>query len=87
MGWQIAPSNTFKRAIRFVFLWDGLPAHRSRVVREYVRAQRGRITLGFVPGYAPELNPVEYVWGYWDARGRSRKLAERRDRGGLICAP
>jgi len=34
-------------------------------VRDYVAAQRGRIVLEYLPGYAPELNPVEYVWGYW----------------------
>jgi transposase len=27
--------------------------------------QRGRITLERPPAYAPELNPVEYLWGYW----------------------
>jgi transposase len=50
---------------KLLVIWDGLPAHRSRVVQDYVRAQRGRITLESLPGYAPELNPVEYVWGYW----------------------
>jgi len=50
---------------KLLVIWDGLPAHRSRVVQEYVRAQRGRITLEALPGYAPELNPVEYIWGYW----------------------
>lgn len=35
------------------------------MVHDHVRAQRGRITLELLPGYAPELNPVEYVWGYW----------------------
>jgi transposase len=33
-------------------------------VREFVRAQEGRLTLEFLPGYAPELNPVEYIWGH-----------------------
>src|SRR5207249_2265237 len=46
---------------KLLVIWDGLPAHRSRVVQDYVRAQRGRITLESLPGYAPELNPVEYV--------------------------
>ncbi len=50
---------------KLLVIWDGLPAHRSHLVKEYVRAQRGRITLEALPGYAPELNPVEYVWGYW----------------------
>ena len=21
--------------------------------------------MDYLPGYAPELNPVEYIWGYW----------------------
>jgi transposase len=45
-------------------IWDGLPGHRSAAVREFVRAQEGRLTLEFLPGYAPELNPVEYIWGH-----------------------
>jgi transposase len=45
-------------------IWDGLPGHRSAAVRDFVAAQRGRLTLEFLPGYAPELNPVEYIWGY-----------------------
>ena len=49
---------------RLTVIWDGLPAHRSRLVREFVAAQGGRIQLEFLPAYAPELNPVEYLWGY-----------------------
>ena len=45
-------------------IWDGLPGHRSREVRDYVAAQKGRLTLERLPGYAPELNPVEYIWGH-----------------------
>ena len=46
-------------------VWDGLRTHRSRLVREFVAAQHGRLTLEYLPAYAPELNPVEYIWGYW----------------------
>jgi transposase len=42
----------------------GLPAHRSRAVWDFVRQQRGRIWLEFLPAYAPELNPTEYIWGH-----------------------
>ena len=49
---------------RLLIVWDGLPQHRSRKVREFVAAQRGRIVLEFLPGYAPELNPTEYIWGH-----------------------
>jgi len=45
-------------------IWDGLQAHRSKLLRAHVAAQRGRIALGRLPAYAPELNTSEYVWGY-----------------------
>ena len=43
-------------------LWDGLPAHRSRIMQAFVRSQRGWLVVERLPGYAPELNPVEGVW-------------------------
>ncbi len=46
-------------------IWDGLPSHRSGRVREFVAAHEGRLELEFLPAYAPELNPVECLWGYW----------------------
>jgi len=48
-----------------IVVWDRLPAHRSRAVREFVAQQNGRIELEYLPAYAPELNPTEYIWGYW----------------------
>jgi transposase len=45
-------------------IWDGLPAHRSTLVRDFVAAQGDRLALEWLPGYAPELNPVEHIWGY-----------------------
>jgi transposase len=46
-------------------IWDGATTHRSKIVRDFVAGQNGRLTLERLPGYAPELNPVEYLWGYW----------------------
>ena len=46
----------------------GLPAHRSRVVRDYVESLDGHIQLERLPAYAPELNPVEYLFGYANKR-------------------
>jgi transposase len=43
-------------------LWDGLPAHRSRVMRAWLRRQRHWLVVEPLPGYAPELNPVEALW-------------------------
>jgi len=35
------------------------------MVRDFVAAQNGRLQLERLPAYAPELNPVECIWGYW----------------------
>ena len=50
---------------RVLVIWDGLRSHRSRMVREFVSSTNDRLTIEFLPAYAPELNPVEYLWGYW----------------------
>jgi transposase len=43
-------------------LWDGLPAHRSKAMGAWLRRQRSWLVVERLPGYAPELNPVECVW-------------------------
>lgn len=52
-----------------LIIWDGLPVHRSRIVRTFVEGKGGRIALARLPAYAPELNPAEYVWGHWKCHG------------------
>ena len=49
---------------RLLIIWDRLQAHRSRLVRQYVESERGALALEYLPPYAPELNPVEYIWAY-----------------------
>jgi transposase len=46
-------------------IWDRLQAHRSRMVRDYVASEGGDIRLEFLPAYAPELHPVEYLGAHW----------------------
>ena len=43
-------------------IWDKLPGHRSRLVKDFVAAQKGRLEPERLPAYAPELNPVWYLW-------------------------
>lgn len=50
---------------QLLVVWDGLPSHRSRMVRDFVTDTHGHLVLERLPAYAPELNPVEYLWGYW----------------------
>jgi transposase len=43
-------------------VWDGLPAHRSRVMQAWLCRQRSWLVVEPLLGYAPELNPVEALW-------------------------
>ncbi len=52
---------------------DGHPSHRAKVVAQFVHALRGRLELHFLPGYAPELNPDEFVWNHLKHHGVSKK--------------
>jgi transposase len=61
---------------KLLVIWDGLPAHRSRVVRDYVESLDGHIQLERLPAYAAELNPVEYLFG----NAKQRELAN-------LCVP
>ncbi len=47
---------------RIVLLWDGLSAHWSTKMRAFLDSQRDWLTAERLPAYAPELNPVEYLW-------------------------
>ncbi len=48
---------------RIILIWDGLPAHKSRAMQNHLRAQRRWLQVERLPGYAPELNPTESLWG------------------------
>jgi hypothetical protein len=50
------------RGHRAILIWDGLPAHKSRRMKDYLDAQSW-ICVERLPGYAPDLNPVESLWG------------------------
>ena len=59
---------------------DGLPAHKTRLVKDYVQSTGGRLTLHFLPGYAPELNPDELVWSHVKRTGVARTPLRRGER-------
>ena len=62
-----------KRSKPVHLVLDGLPAHKRACVRDYVQCTAGKLTLHFLPGYAPELNPDELVWSYVKRTGTARK--------------
>jgi len=47
---------------RIILIWDGLPAHKSREMQNYLNTERRWIQVERLPGYAPELNPTESLW-------------------------
>jgi transposase len=58
----------------FTVIWDGHGIHsRAKAVREYL-ARHPDVVAETFPGYVPELNPDEGVWG-WAKYGRLANLA------------
>ena len=45
-----------------VLLWDGLSAHHSKIVKEHIDTCKDWLSVERFPAYAPELNPVEYLF-------------------------
>jgi len=46
-----------------IVIWDGLPAHKSKEMKAYLATQRSWLRVELLPGYSPDLNPVETLWG------------------------
>ena len=59
---------------------DGLPAHKTTLVKDYVASTKGMLTLHFLPGYAPELNPDEMVWSHMKRTGVARTPLRRGEK-------
>ncbi len=61
---------------KLLVIWDGSPIHRAKVVKQFLASGAAkRLHLERLPGYAPELNPQEYVWN----------LLKRRELKNLCC--
>lgn len=52
------------RGRKLILIWDRLPGHKARLTQQYLRDQRDWLRIEWLPAYAPELNPTEYVWGH-----------------------
>ena len=61
----IGALSELRRALggqKATLVWDGLPAHRSLAMGAWLRRQRSWLVVERLPGYAPDLNPVEALW-------------------------
>jgi len=71
-----------KYARRKVFLIvDNLRVHRARIVMGWVRANAGKIELFFLPPYAPEHNPDEFLNN--DLKQAMARRRAPKDKAGL----
>jgi transposase len=46
-----------------IVVWDGGPMHKGEPIRKLC-ADYPRLQLERLPPYAPDLNPVEYLWSH-----------------------
>ena len=58
---------------------DGHPAHKANLVKSYIQSLKGRLELHFLPPYAPDLNPDEFVWSYMKNNGVSKKPLKKNE--------
>lgn len=61
-------------------IWDGMKAHRSRLVHQYFDSLNGHIQIGFLPPYAPDMNPVEISVGLTQKTRAGQRLPQRFER-------
>lgn len=50
------------RGAKCILVWDGLPAHKSTRMKKFLAKQTAWLSIVSLPGYAPDLNPVEALW-------------------------
>ena len=67
------------RRERVFLVVDGHPSHRAKRVKDYVQSLGGKLELHFLPPYAPELNPDEFVWSYAKVSGVSKKPLRKNE--------
>lgn len=64
---------------RVFLVVDGHPSHRAKKVQEYVKATKGMLELHFLPPYAPDLNPDEFVWQHAKTNGVAKKPLKKNE--------
>ena len=67
------------RGKKAILVWDGLPAHKSKVMKEFLVSQRSWLREERLPGYAPDLNPVETLWGNVKGQEMANKCSQNLD--------
>lgn len=69
---------------RVILIWDRLNAHRSRAMNAFLHRQRDWLQVEYLPSHAPELNPVEPLWG--NVKGQEMANLEAEDTLDMVDA-
>ena len=67
------------RGTKVMLVVDGHPAHKANIVKDYIAQMTGRLELHFLPPYAPDLNPDEFVWNYMKTTGVSKSPLKKNE--------
>jgi putative transposase len=82
LKWQIAERKDSERFVgflrqlleqndpsrRLILVMDNAGYHRANRVKDFFEEQAHRLETFWLPTYSPELNQIEYVWGYLKAK-------------------
>lgn len=61
------------------FIMDGAPSHRAKIVKQFAQNNGSWLSLHYIPGYSPELNPDEEVWNFIKIkRLNARPMGDKR---------
>ena len=66
---------------KILLIADRLQAHKTPEVIAWVETHKDRIEVFYLPGYSPEMNPVEYLNN--DMKGAVNEAGLPEDRGTL----
>lgn len=60
---------------KIVLVLDNYPVHHSKKVRAYIE-KSDKFKFKFLPKYSPDLNPIEWLWGYMRKKYLNSRLAK-----------
>nr|WP_229599724.1 transposase [Runella slithyformis] len=67
------------RSKDLIVIWDGATIHRSQAIKDFLARKKGRVHLVALPGYSPELNPVELLWSQLKRELKNRVFLDLTD--------
>lgn len=60
-----------------IFMHDGAPCHRSKVVNQYLTEKN--VTVLDWPGNSPDMNPIENIWGVLKQRLACERITSKQE--------